>query len=82
MGGRLLEINNLSIFKGDDPLIDGSDFSVDFGEVVGLFGESGSGKSVFSLFLLGLLDSRVFRFSVGGGGFNFSSGFFNRLEGF
>tara|TARA_B100000530_G_scaffold314671_1_gene243822 strand:+ start:771 stop:2321 length:1551 start_codon:yes stop_codon:yes gene_type:complete len=77
MGRKLLEISNLSIFNDEESLVDGSDFSVDFGEVVGLFGESGSGKSVFSLFLLGLLDPGVFGFSFDSGAFNFSSGAFN-----
>jgi peptide/nickel transport system ATP-binding protein len=73
MKKRLLEIKGLSIFKDQDPLIFDSDFCVDGGEVVGLFGESGSGKSVFSLFLMGLLDRSVFRCSASLSVFNFPS---------
>ena len=60
----MIEIKNLSILKSGVPLISGSDFVVYDGEIVGLFGESGTGKSVFSLFLLGLLNSDVFSCSA------------------
>ena len=56
----LLSIKNLSILKAKKPLVSKSCFSVLGGESVGLFGRSGSGKSVFSLFLLGLLNPDVF----------------------
>ena len=55
----LLHIKNLSILKANKPLISKSSFSVLEGESVGLYGRSGSGKSVFSLFLLGLLNTDV-----------------------
>ena len=75
----LLEINNLSIYKKNYSLILNSDFSIQTNEIVGLFGSSGSGKSVFSLFLLGLLNTRIFSFSAKQAVFNSSSGFKNLL---
>jgi len=80
MKKKLLEITGLSIFKDDFPLICDSDFFVDEGEIVGLFGESGSGKSVFSLFLMGLLDRSVFRVSADLSVFNFPFFSFNILS--
>ena len=64
MSNLVLDIKNLSISANNNSLVYNSDFSVHFGEVVGLFGESGSGKSVFSLFLLGLLNRDVFNYSA------------------
>jgi peptide/nickel transport system ATP-binding protein len=43
------------------PAVDGVSFSVDHGEVVGLVGESGCGKSVTSLAIMGLLPRRGVR---------------------
>ena len=60
----VLNIKKLSISANKKNLVYCSDFNVRFGEVVGLFGESGSGKSVFSLFLLGLLNKSVFDYSA------------------
>lgn len=56
----LLTVDDLSVtFRrhGQDEVraVDGVSFSVDSGEVVGLVGESGCGKSVTSLALMGLL---------------------------
>ena len=61
----ILDIANLSIFKNSKPLLHSSSLVVKNGECVGLFGDSGSGKSVFSLFLLGLLNRSVFTVSGG-----------------
>ncbi|MDG4791240.1 ABC transporter ATP-binding protein [Micromonospora sp. WMMD1102] len=56
----LLEVEDLSVTfrqrgKRTVRAVDGVSFSVDAGEVVGLVGESGCGKSVTSLALMGLL---------------------------
>ncbi|ADD45775.1 ABC transporter ATP-binding protein [Stackebrandtia nassauensis] len=65
----LLKVDDLSVRfeqrgKPDVRAVDGLSFTVDSGEVVGLVGESGCGKSVTSLALMGLLHSRNAR--VGG----------------
>jgi len=58
-GERLLEVRNLhTSFKTSDGLVravDGVDFHVDRGEILGLVGESGCGKTVTSLSLLRLV---------------------------
>ena len=64
MEKKILEIKNLSIKKKNTTLISNSNFNVKNKEVVGLFGNSGSGKSVFSFFLLGFLNKEVFSFSA------------------
>jgi peptide/nickel transport system ATP-binding protein len=65
----LLEVDDLRVafvHKGERPVraVDGVSFTVDAGEVVGLVGESGCGKSVTSLAIMGLLPRRGVR--VGG----------------
>ncbi|CAM3560439.1 ABC transporter ATP-binding protein [Stackebrandtia soli] len=65
----LLNVEELSVTftqrgKPDVRAVDGVSFSVDEGEVVGLVGESGCGKSVTSLALMGLLRGKNFK--VGG----------------
>ena len=58
-GERLLDVRNLhTSFKTSDGVVravDGVDFHVDRGEILGLVGESGCGKSVTSLSLMGLV---------------------------
>ncbi|MGI8309482.1 ABC transporter ATP-binding protein [Saccharopolyspora hattusasensis] len=58
----LLEVRDLSVVfarKGEPPVtaVDGISFDVDPGRTVGLVGESGCGKSVTSLAIMGLLPS-------------------------
>ena len=52
----LLEVDHLSIYFRDQPVVRDLSFSVRQGEVLGLVGESGSGKSLTSLSILRLLD--------------------------
>ena len=59
----LLKIKKLSILKKNEVLLNGVDFFLHEKETVGLFGRSGSGKSVFSLFINGLLNFNVFSIS-------------------
>ncbi len=59
----LLEVENLCVTfgrKGTNPVraVDGLSFTVDQGQTVGLVGESGCGKSVTSLAIMGLLPKR------------------------
>lgn len=51
----LLEIRDLHVHGGDLSLVSGVNFDVDSGERVGLIGESGSGKSLTALAIMGLL---------------------------
>jgi peptide/nickel transport system ATP-binding protein len=65
----LLDVSDLSVVfarKGEREVraVDGVSFAVDAGEVVALVGESGCGKSVTSLALMGLLPKRGVR--IGG----------------
>jgi len=57
----LLEVKNLKTYfyteDGVVTAVDGLDFEVSFGEVFGLVGESGCGKSVTSLSILRLVDA-------------------------
>jgi len=51
----LLQVKNLSVSFGGIRAIDNVSFQIDAGETLGLVGESGCGKSVSSLALLGLI---------------------------
>ncbi|MFN3402384.1 MAG: ABC transporter ATP-binding protein, partial [Ferrovibrio sp.] len=63
----LLDVDDLSIFfetpRGMVPTVSGISFSVRPGERVGIVGESGCGKTVTGLSLLGLLPPQVARVS-------------------
>ncbi len=69
MNTKLLEIENLSVHfhtpEGVARAVDGVGFHLDTGETVGLVGESGCGKSVTSLSILGLIPSPPGRIESG-----------------
>ncbi|WP_221585387.1 ABC transporter ATP-binding protein [Microbacterium sp. G2-8] len=55
MTAPLLVVDGLTVRAGETPLVDDLSFTLDAGERVGLIGESGSGKSLTTLAILGLL---------------------------
>ena len=63
----LLNVNNLCVRTIENSqhqnLIDGVSFDIKKNEIVGLIGESGSGKSLTSLSILGLLEKNKFNIS-------------------
>ena len=60
MGKYLLEVKNLhtcfDLFRGAVKAVDGVDLTLEEGEILGIVGESGGGKSVTGFSLLGLID--------------------------
>jgi peptide/nickel transport system ATP-binding protein len=54
-----LRVQGLSVRAGDLPLVQDVSFTIDAGERVGLIGESGSGKSITALSVMGLLPEDV-----------------------
>jgi peptide/nickel transport system ATP-binding protein len=65
MSDRVLEVNNLSVVYKDSTVfgkrrdfqaVKNATFHIDHGEIVGLVGESGCGKSTMSKAILGMLD--------------------------
>jgi len=56
---RLLDVEQLAIGEDERRLVDGVSFTIDEGERLGVIGESGSGKSLTSLAVLGLLPANL-----------------------
>ncbi|MBE1556041.1 ABC transporter ATP-binding protein [Sporosarcina limicola] len=63
MSRKLLEVDNLQVGISDDgvrtPIVNGISFQLNKGETLGIVGESGCGKSMTSLSLMGLLPPGV-----------------------
>ena len=51
----LLSVKNLSVSIHEQPIIKNVSFNLGAGEILALTGESGSGKSISALALMGLL---------------------------
>ncbi|WP_153504360.1 ABC transporter ATP-binding protein [Cumulibacter manganitolerans] len=58
-GRRVLEVTDLCIDAANFRLLDGVSFTIDGDERVGLIGESGSGKSLTSLSIIGVLPDNL-----------------------
>ena len=58
-GGDVLTVTDLTVSVRDTTLVDGVDLAIGRGERVGLIGESGSGKSLTALAVMGLLPEDV-----------------------
>jgi peptide/nickel transport system ATP-binding protein len=59
MTASLLEVRNLSVAASTGPLVKGVSFTLERGRTLALIGESGSGKSLTALSLMGLLPAGV-----------------------
>jgi peptide/nickel transport system ATP-binding protein len=53
--GKLLQVDDLTVAINGVPVVDGVSFSAGRGEIVALVGESGCGKSLTALSVMGLL---------------------------
>ena len=53
----LLSLNNINVSIYDTPILNNLDLSIQAGETLGVIGESGSGKSMMALAIMGLLPS-------------------------
>jgi peptide/nickel transport system ATP-binding protein len=65
---KIVEVKRLSVSSPTASLLRGVSFSIDAGERIGLIGESGSGKSLTSLAVFGLLPDNL----TAGGSISFS----------
>ncbi|RRD40510.1 ABC transporter ATP-binding protein [Leptotrichia sp. OH3620_COT-345] len=59
----MLEVNNLKITVKDKILVDNINFKINKNESLGIIGQSGSGKTLTALAIIGLLDKKIYNFS-------------------
>ncbi len=59
-----IEINNLDISINKKQILKSAFLKINSGEIIGIFGDSGSGKSVFCFFIMGFLNNSVFKCSA------------------
>lgn len=59
----MLEVNNLRITVNSKVLVDNISFKLDENKTLGIIGQSGSGKTLTVLSIMGLLDGKVYKIS-------------------
>ncbi len=59
----MLEVNNLKIDANDKILVDSVSFKLNRNETLGIIGQSGSGKTLTALSVMGLLDRNIYEIS-------------------
>ena len=59
----MLEVNNLRIAANDKILVDNISFKLDENKTLGIVGQSGSGKTLTVLSIMGLLDRKIYEIS-------------------
>lgn len=59
----MLEVNNLKIAANDKILVDNISFKLDENKTLGIIGQSGSGKTLTVLSIMGLLDRKIYGIS-------------------
>ena len=59
----MLEVNNLKIDANDKILVDSVSFKLNRNETLGIIGQSGSGKTLTVLSVMGLLDRNIYEIS-------------------
>ena len=59
----MLEVNNLRITVNSKVLVDNISFKLDENKTLGIIGQSGSGKTLTVLSIMGLLDRKIYKIS-------------------
>ena len=58
MKSKLISVNNLKVSSENKKLVKGISFDLNRNEILGIIGESGSGKSLTALSILSLINSK------------------------